>query len=375
MVPGGEFMGPRPFGRGMPPRAAPAKPAPVPAPEPERGQAVWLKRLTGADRETFSRWQVAGTSLGIPYVLDNGSVGYLFGDTFSTQWPEGPPMPNNWRSPIMLRSNAHPATSGGVVFDSAARVTGDGPALELMHNGHHGPGIDGLPEVTVIPTDGISFHETRRQVIAYMSIEAWTPGTQGPQWKSRYAGLAYSDNGNDFTRTPLKWFNDQYNASPFQMWSMQRDGEWVYIYSVRSGRQPGPMMLRRVRWDRILFPHEYQGWGWAGNSRGWGRPCAPILTGHLGEPSVRKLVDGTWAMAYLNGATGCIVTRTADGPDRPWSPERVQVDSDQEPGLHGGFIHPWSTSSPNGLHLFVSKWTRASGKSTAYHVSQYMGSL
>ncbi|GAB3960468.1 hypothetical protein GCM10027614_82430 [Micromonospora vulcania] len=50
---------------------------------------MWKKRLTGADLDTNSRWRVAGTDLGIPYVLENGSIGYLFGDTFNTPWPEG----------------------------------------------------------------------------------------------------------------------------------------------------------------------------------------------------------------------------------------------------------------------------------------------
>jgi hypothetical protein len=99
------------------------------------------------------------------------------------------------------------------------------------------------------------------------------------------------------------------------------------------------------------------------------------LSGRFGEPSVRKLSDGTWVMAYLNCATGNIVTRTA-GPDKGWSQEKVQVTSWQEPGLYGGFIHPWSTSASNDLHLMVSKWTRnAQGQSTAYHVSQFAGSV
>jgi hypothetical protein len=81
-------------------------------------------------------------------------------------------------------------------------------------------------------------------------------------------------------------------------------------------------------------------------------------------------------MAYLNCANGCIVTRTASGPDRVWTPEKVQVTSWQEPGLYGGFIHPWSTRNPDDLHLMVSKWTRtAQNVSTAYHVSQFVGSL
>ncbi|SCG52348.1 Tat (twin-arginine translocation) pathway signal sequence [Micromonospora echinaurantiaca] len=344
------------------------------APGPARA-ASWKKRLTGADLDTYHRWRVAGTDLGIPYVLENGSIGYLFGDTFNTPWPEGPPLPNDWRSPVMLRSNIHPGVAGGVVFDSAARVAGNGRAPELMHNGHNGIGIDGLWEVTVIPNDGISFPETGRQLISYMSIENWaSAGPAGPHWRSRYAGLAYSDNGNDFIRTPLKWWNNGTNTDPFQMWTMQRDGDWVYVFSVRSGRQDGPMMLRRVRWDRLFYPESYEGWGWNGSNWGWGRPCTPILTGRFGEPSVRRLADGSWVMSYLNCATGCIVTRTAGGPDQVWTAEKVQVTPWQEPGLYGGFIHPWSSRRANDLHLMVSKWTRTpDGRSTAYHVSQFVG--
>ncbi|MGC4896973.1 DUF4185 domain-containing protein [Micromonospora sp. DT31] len=334
--------------------------------------ATWRKRLTGADLDTNHRWQVAGTDLGIPYVLENGSIGYLFGDTFNTPWPEGPPVPNDWRSPVMLRSAVHPGAAGGIVFDSAARVAGNGRAPELMRNGHNGIGIDGLWEVTVIPSDGISFPETRRQIVSYMSIENWG----APYWRTRYAGLAYSDNGNDFIRTPLKWWNDGTNTDPFQMWTMQRDGDWVYVFSVRAGRQPGPMMLRRVRWDRLFFPESYEGWGYNGSNWGWGRPCTPILTGRFGEPSVRRLADGTWVMSYLNGSIGCIVTRTASGPDQVWTNEKIQVTPLQEPGLYGGFIHPWSSRRANDLHLMVSKWTRTpDNRSTAYHVSQFAGSV
>jgi hypothetical protein len=335
---------------------------------------AWVnKRLTGADMDTNWRWQVAGTDLGIPYVLENGSIGFLFGDTFNTPWPEGPPLPNDWRSPVMLRSNVHPGAAGGIVFDSAAGVWGNGRAPEIMHNGHNGIGIDGVWEVTVIPNDGISFPETGRQVISYMSIQNWdSAGLAGPQWKSSYAGLAYSDDGNHFIRTPLKWWNSPDNKDPFQMWTMQRHGDYVYIFSVRSGRQDGPMMLRRVRWDRMFYPAEYEGWGWNGSNWGWGRPCTPILNGRFGEPSVRRLGDGTWAMSYLNCATGNIVTRRASGPDRVWTNENIQVYSLQQPSLYGGFIHPWSTTARGGLRLMISRWTRgANGASTAYDVTQW----
>jgi hypothetical protein len=39
----------------------------------QNATAIWKKRLTGADLDTNDRWHVAGTDLGIPYILENGS--------------------------------------------------------------------------------------------------------------------------------------------------------------------------------------------------------------------------------------------------------------------------------------------------------------
>ncbi|KAJ5091377.1 hypothetical protein NUU61_006247 [Penicillium alfredii] len=335
----------------------------------QNGQSVYKKRLTGEDLDTGHRWGVAGTDLGIPYVLENGAIGYLFGDTFSTQWPDDQ---HDWRSPVLLRSAAHPSDEQGIVFDSAAGVAHDGLAPEITHNGHRGDDGTGTgtDEVSVIPNDGISFPETKEQIVSFMSIKSWDP------WSTNYAGLAHSKDGNKFTRLDVKWPNPDDNSDPFQMWTMQRDGNWVYVFSVRAGRQAGPMMLQRVPWDKMADKAAYQGWGWNGKDWGWGRPCSPILEGKFGEPSVRKLSDGTWAMVYLDLAGPHIVSRTAKGPDQPWSKETVQVTWQQEPNLYGGFIHPWSTSKKNDLHLMVSKWAHGdNGRTTAYHMSQYVGTL
>ena len=334
-------------------------------------QSVYKQRLTGQDRDTSRRWDVAGTDLGIPYVLENGAIGYLFGDTYSTQFPEGD---HGWRSPVMLRSAIHPGEEGGIIFDSAAGAAGDQPAKAIMHNGYRGDdGTGTTDEWTVIPNDGISFPETGEQFVSYMSVKGWSP------WTTNYAGLARSTDGNTFERLPeAKWPNNPENLDPFQMWTMQRDGDWVYIFSVRAGRQEGPMMLQRVPWDKITNKTAYEGWGRNGEDWGWGRPCSAIFNGKFGEPSVRKLSDGTWAMVYLNLTDQNnirIVSRTAAGPDQKWSEEKTQVTWEQEPSLYGGFIHPWSTAKKDDLHILVSKWTREGDKSTAYHVSQYGGSL
>ena len=333
--------------------------------------AVFRKRLTGSGTAAARRWGVVGSELGVPYAVPDGGVGYLFGDTFGGAWPESR---QDWRSTVMLRSWARPGGAMGVVFDGAVGVRGDGRAPGLVHNGYRGIGIDGVWEETAIPTDGISFPENGRHVISYVSVERRDADSPGSLGTTNYAGLAYSDDGQSFVRTNRKWWNDADNSDPRQLWTMQRDGGWVYVFSVPSGWHHGGMMLRRVRWDRMLSPEEYDGWGFNGRDWSWGRPCTPILTGRFGGPSVRRLGDGTWVMSYLNAATRCIVTRTSTGPDRPWSAEKVQVTWAQESHLYGGFVHPWSTARSNDLHLMVSTWKRdAHTGSTAYHVSQYVG--
>lgn len=54
----------------------------------QNDKSVYKKQLTGEDLDTGHSWSVAGTDLGISYILENESVGYLFDDAFSTQWPE-----------------------------------------------------------------------------------------------------------------------------------------------------------------------------------------------------------------------------------------------------------------------------------------------
>jgi hypothetical protein len=329
--------------------------------------ATFVARLTGADRS-----RRAGTDLGIPYLLENGSVGFLFGDTFATAWPEDQ---NGWRSPVMLRSNVHPSAPGGIVFDSAARVAGDGPAGQLMDYFHWPPGLLGNDpdrEVTRIPNDAVSFPETGRQVLSYMSVYSWP---EGLPWLTGCAGLAYSDNGNDFVDVPsATWSNDPRNRSPFQMWTMERDGAYVYVFSVRAGRQSGPMMLQRVPWQRILEPSAYEPWGWrAGSGWKWGQHCTPLF------PEDKFLSRRCGGSATVVGDELLDARRSSPGAPSGrtgWSDPKEQVTWRQEPSLYGGFIHPYSTSALGDLHLMVSTWQKdANGKSRAYHVSQYAGTL
>ncbi|KAH8427332.1 uncharacterized protein LDX57_005046 [Aspergillus melleus] len=351
----------------------------------QSAHAVFKKRLTCEDCDSGRRWGVTATDLGIPYVQDDGEIGFLFGDTLSSKRVEDA---KDWRCPVMLRSRIHPGEEDGLEFQGAAGVDADadGLAQQITHNGNRGDDgtNSGIWEYSVLPNDGISFPETGEHFISYMSVMNWTA-----PWTPNYSGLAVSTDGNTFERLDnSKWWNNEDNTDPFQMWTMQRDDQWVYIFSTRSPVQFGPMLLQRVRWDLIKDKDEYECWGLDGNGWDWGDHCSPILEGTFGEPSVRKLEDGTWAMVYLNAPSTnpWIVSRTAKRPTGPWSEEKVQVEQVGDGSLlYGGFIHPWSTTQPNGLYLMVSNWTstapppQGNGAVATYEgiasVNQYIGTL
>ena len=326
-----------------------------------------LTRVSGADMPETTRFGVHGTDLGIPVDLGNGNVAYIFGDTFEDANSNGIHGGKGWRSPVLLRSNQKPIPGKPIRFDSAAGLNGEGIAPEIMPNGHRSNG-----EFTVIPTDGISFPETGEMIVSYMSVREWTEPGGDPAWKTNHAGLAWSPDGNHFQRIGPIWPETPASDSPFQTWSMQRDGEFVYVISVQAGRRPGgsgPMLLQRVHWDKMLDATQYQCWSGDGT---WGSDCKPIIEGSFGEPSLRLLRDGTWAMSYLDvdyPDRPIIVTRTADSPQGPWSEPKVQITWKELPQLYGGFIHPYSTR--NSLVLMVSTYQ----PHKRYDVSFYTGTL
>lgn len=182
----------------------------------------------------------------------DGDVGFLFGDTLSSERVEDA---KDWRCPVMLRSRLRPDDEDGIQFQGAAGVEGDGLAQQIMHNGNRGDDGtgSGLWEFSAIPRDGISFPETREYFISYVSVKNWTASAI-----INYSGLTVSTDGNTFERLKdSKWWNNDNNTDPFQVWTMQRDDQWVYVFSGRPTIQSGPMMLQRVRWDLMKDKDEY----------------------------------------------------------------------------------------------------------------------
>lgn len=322
-----------------------------------------ITRVTGVDMAACKTWNVCGTDLGIPYKSLDGSVSYIFGDTFSTRNPEDAPGNNGWRSPVILRTGANAASSQSM-FTSAAGVAGSGFAPGVL-------GAKPAGEFTAIPNDGISIPELGIEVLSYQSIRSWNQ-VGDESWQTNYSGLAVSkDGGNSFTRSGPSWMNDANNNNSFQMTSMQRDGAYVYMISVPAGRQSGSMVLQRVLATQILNKSAYQCWS---GSTSWGNTCRALMNGRFGEPSLRKLTDGTWVMAYLDTARGAIVTRTAKAPQGAWSSAKTRLTGAQLPNLYGGFIDPYSTKS--NLRMSVSTWQRTNtGQTIRYDTSILKTSL
>ena len=328
---------------------------------PFRPASANITRVTGVDMASCAQWNVCGTDLGIPYKQADGNVAYIFGDTFSTRNPED--INNGWRSPVILRANAN-AASSQTMFTSAAGVSGNGFAPGVLGDKPAG-------EFTAIPNDGISIPELGIEVLSYQSVRSWNQ-ISDESWQTNFSGLAVStDGGNSFSRSGPVWTNDAKNNDPHQMTSLQRDGNYVYMISVAAGRQNGSMMLQRVLATQILNKSAYQCWN---GGTTWSTACKPLITGQFGEPSLRKLTDGTWVMAYLDIKKGAIVTRTAKAPQGTWSSPKTQLTGAQPPNLYGGFIDPYSTKS--NLRMSVSTWQRtANGQTIRYDTSILKASL
>ncbi len=341
-----------------------------PTPPPVYDEKTGLTRDTGIDMQPYCDFGVGGTDIGQPVLMEDGSVVYLFGDTFAVAGPfmeNLPPGVDHYRAQTMLRSDMIPVEGQPIIFDSAVGIEGKGIAPETLGQWH------------ILLNDGIGLPGGGMMVSYQHTIEVDDPESKA--WHTDYSGLAYSPDGNHFELIGPQWENDASNSDPYQMWSMQRDGNWVYIVSVRAGRQQGPMMLFRAPWDQMLQGDSYEYW----NGGDWGEKsdATPIMEGHFGEPSLRKLPDGNWALGYAEYARyPKLVTRKLldpdTGPQGAWSEPKIQLTHFDLGFPYGPLIHPYSTE--DNLILMISTWQKEKdetehGKLIRYDVSHLIASL
>jgi hypothetical protein len=300
-------------------------------------QASAVAVITGAKsiNATEGRYEVKGTDLGIMWTDERGRILAAFGDTFGSGWAGvssgfAKPATIDWRSNTLARSTDR-NPSDGMSFDNFV-IDRPGHAKELL------PSLkkDGV-EMTKIPTGGINIDG--RNFLAYMSIRSFT---QPGHWITNYNGVAYSDdNGQTWTDVPsARRENTAALDGKFQMIAYARGDGFVYAFGTPNGRF-GDAHLARVPERQLLDNSAYEYWTGKGWERGSSEIAVPIVTGPVGELSVRYDKElSSWEMMYLDESAKAIVLRLAPSPAGPWGTPIQVATASEYPDLYGGFMNP-----------------------------------
>jgi hypothetical protein len=314
-----------------------------------RAQASPVAALTGTQsiNETEARYQVKGTDLGIMWADERGQILIAFGDTFGARWNgfnsgSADPVPVDWRSNTLARSNDH-NPANGMSFDFVTDRPGH--AKELL------PSLkqDGV-EITKIPTGGVNVDG--RNYLAYMSVRKFT---EPAHWITNYSGVAYSDDGGQTWKDAPSALRPNTPAldDKFQMIAYARRDGFVYAFGTPNGRF-GDAHVARVPEQRLLDTSAYEYWTGTGWQRGSSAIASPIVAGPVGELSIRydptlecweMMTITTWETGTVEKVRGAIVVRLAPQPTGPWGAPVTVATYKEYPSLYGGFLHPDSKGS------------------------------
>jgi hypothetical protein len=308
-----------------------------------------IRDLTGPD--ITGKFGLDYVDLGIPVRCPDGRTLYVFGDSFASPWG------SSWRSPTALWSRTRGLASG-VRFNAA--VGGD-MATQLIPY-QHGDDIS-----TIIPSDLITLGDT-------MYLQAVVNRGFGNViwsgiWTSKDNGATWQDSG---ARFPADAYDNMWQLFT---WALGSDG-WIYVYSAKFLRA-SPMILTRVRPDKITDPSAYQPWGRsASGAWQWGAGPDPVTDEIIGEMSLRQLGD-RWVFTWFNAPDYRIDAMVLDHPSQDLrNTERVTLlhgtswdaeDVNHVAQLYGSYVIPGS--SLNDLYLTVSQWNTSDN--SIYHVSEY----
>lgn len=312
-----------------------------------------VRDLTGPGTSSKS-FGVGGTDLGIPVRQPDGKIAYIFGDTFEQDGVGGP----GWRSPVLLRSEAGDLSSG-IRFTSAA---GGGYAKQILAYSHESPLYS-----TWLPTDAVTIGD--RMYLHFMVNK----GLGNVQWSQ----IAYSDdNGESWNVSGARWEGDE-DGGLRQLWTWAR-GDDGYVYTLSTSfRRADPILLHRVRVDRLLDKSAYEPWGYKDGAWAWGNPATVVLDGAFGEMCLRR-VEGKWLLSWFNARDYDITIKVFERPTsnlytaKTYKPLRGGawgLENDTTVAqLYGGYIHPDSTL--HDLHLIVSQWN--TGTNWPYRAMQFV---
>lgn len=295
---------------------------------------------------TDALFDVAGTDLGIMWLMGNGKTGIFFGDTYGGNWkpnginPDGP----HWRSNVLAFSEDTNLEDGLTIKEMISDA--NGLAREIIPSEHI---RDGSGSYTRIPTVVVRIGNT--DYVHFMDVQKWLrPG----EWKTNYSGLYRSiDNGINWTNCSQIRFD---SISKFAQAAFAVEGRFVIMLGTPAGRF-GSVYLARFQKKDILKRGNYEYWN---DKKGWVQgnedAATPIFNSYAGELSlIYNLQFKRWILTYLNEKKREIVLRDSPLINGTWSEEKTLVDLKEYPEAYGAFIHPSSISSDT-LYFLMSQW-------------------
>lgn len=330
------------------------------------GSATSVAWVTGplSPNDTYDRFGISGTDLGISWDNGAGQTLMAFGDTFGNCSVSGA----QWRSNVLMRSNDTNLADGITVADgipgdsnSGAVVSPAGFASEVVPS----LGVAGV-EDTVIPTAAIAIDGV--QYMNYMSVREW--GAPG-RWVTNFSAIATStDNGQTWatalqtirvnagiTIPELPQVEESNGKYQMNAYAEGQDG-YIYQFGTPNGRF-GAAFLARVKPEEILDLTKYE-YSTQDPAKPWSTEVADSVS-VVKEPVSELSVAWNetlqrYVMLYGNEIDRTIVARTSEKPEGPWSAPTTLLNSRQtDGGIYAPYIHP--LSSGNDLYFTASRWS------------------
>jgi len=321
-----------------------------------------VAKLTGADSiNKTDAVGVGGTDLG-HMVNHKGKTYFIFGDTFSTAFPNDCNVPGAgcFRSNVVAYST-DTTPADGITFDgwlTGTSVCGhSGWAREVVATS-----LFPNSTITEIPTGAVSIGD--RIYSWYMSVNWWGPPGI---WTANYAGLAYWEVG-DATFTVVSGFQFPANsnfgmvAGSFRTDLPAGQDDHLYLWGTPPGRLGG-VKLARVEPNAVekLSAYEYFGGLDAAGQPTWGSDefKAPLVVAPMvGEMSVMyNPAVGAWTMAYLNPLANALQLRESPTPWGPWSAPLTITTGTQFFGLYGSYMNPlYVGNTGKTIYFTMSRW-------------------
>lgn len=330
------------------------------------GNATSVAWVTGplSPNNTYDRFGISGTDLGISWDNGSGQTLMAFGDTFGNCSVTGA----QWRSNVLLRSDDKNLADGITVADgvpgdstSGAVVEPAGFASEVVPS----LGVAGV-EDTVIPTAAISIGGV--QYMNYMSVRSW--GAPG-RWVTNFSAIATSkDNGQSWqtaaatirvnagiTIPAFPQVEERNGKYQMNAYAEGQDG-YIYQFGTPNGRF-GAAFVARVKPEEILDLTKYE-YSTQDQAKPWSTNVADsksVVTEPVSELSVAwNDTLKRYVMLYGNEVDRTIVARTSEKPEGPWSAPKTLLNSRQTSGgIYAPYIHP--LSSGNDLYFTASRWS------------------